>query len=331
MESIKNRREFLKTSALGATAACLGTTSLMGAAGEGKSRIVRVHDSRMLDSSRVINKDAVKPVITQVLTELTGTDSERDAWMKVFPNLKSSDVIGFKVNCINRHLSSHPEVVLPLVDSLVTSLDVNPNNIIIWDRTSRELGRAGYELNTGSEGIRVMGTKEDVGYDDERLVEVNRGETVKPSRILSQMCDYLVNVPVLKDHERSGVTISMKNHYGSIDNPRGCHGDNCDPYIANINKDPLVKEKTKLIFCDAIQGIYEGGPGGTPQWVQNELMAGFDPVALDYVCLNIIERKRKENGLPYIASMAKFIQTGADLGLGTNDINKIEMKQINRA
>jgi uncharacterized protein (DUF362 family) len=326
----KSRRQFIKTSALGATAAYLSTTSGLHAQPGGKSRVVRIHDSRMLDSGRVINKDAVKPVIDDVLTELTGTGSVKDAWMKIFPDLKSSDVIGFKVNCINRHLSSHPEVVLPLVDSLVGSLDMNPNNIIIWDRTAREVARAGYAMNKSGEGIRIMGTKEDVGYDEERLITVNDGETVKPSKILSQMCTYLVNVPVLKDHERSGITISMKNHYGSINSPRDCHGGNCNPYIANINNDPLVKDKTRLIFCDAIQGIYEGGPGGTPQFVQNELMAGFDTVALDYVCLNIIEKQRKKNGLPYIASMAKFIQTGADLGLGTNDINKIDIKTVSR-
>ena len=327
----KTRRQFIKTSALGATAAYLSTASGLRAQAGEKSRVVRIADSRMLDSSRVINTDAVKPVISDVLTELTGTGSVKDAWMKIFPNLQSSDVIGFKINCINQHLSSHPEVVLPLADSLVSSLDMNPNNVIIWDRTSREVARAGYTLNAGGEGIRIMGTKEDVGYDEERLITVNTGETVMPSKILSQMCTYLVNVPVLKDHERSGITVSMKNHYGSIDSPRSCHGGGCDPYIANINNDPLVKEKTKLIFCDAIQGIYDGGPGGTPQFVQNELMAAFDTVALDYVCLNIIEKERNKNGLPYIVSMAKFIQTGADLGLGTNDINRIDMKMVSRA
>jgi len=330
MKKDKNRRQFIKTTALGAAAAYVGAHSNHPLQAAGKSRVVRVHDSRMLDSNSNLDPEAIRPVISDTLTELTDTGTARDAWMQVFPDLKSSDVIGFKVNCINRHLSSHPEVVLPLVDSLVTCLDLNPNNIIIWDRTARELARAGYELNKSSEGIRAMGTKEDVGYDEDRLIEVNDGETVKPSKILSRMCDYLVNVPVLKDHERSGVTISMKNHYGSIDNPRSCHGGNCNPYIANINRDPLVKEKTRLIFCDAIHGIYDGGPGGTPQFVQHELMAGFDPVALDYVCLNIIEKKRNENGLHYIESMAKFIQTGADLGLGTNDINKIDMRLKDR-
>ncbi|MFH1964566.1 MAG: DUF362 domain-containing protein [Acidobacteriota bacterium] len=331
MENRKNRRQFIKTSALGATAAYLGTVSVGSSQTSGeKSRIVRVHDSRMLDSSEKINAETVKPVINDVLTELTGTGSVKDAWMKIFPDLRSSDIIGFKVNCINRYLSSHPEVVLPLTESLVDSLGINPNNIIIWDRTDRELVRYGFVLNKGGDGIRVMGTSEDVGYDENRLIKVNEGVTVRPSKILSQMCTYIVNVPVLKDHERSGVTLSMKNHFGSIDSPRTCHPTNCNPYIPNINRDPLVAEKTKLIFCDAIQGIYDGGPGGTPQWVQNELIAGFDTVAFDYTGMNIIEKKRKENGFPSIASMAEHIQTAADMGLGTNNIENIDVRTVSR-
>ena len=331
MENRKNRRQFIKTTALGATAAYLGTVSVGSSQTSGeKSRIVRVYDSRMLDSSEKVDAEAVKPVINDVLTELTGTGSVKDAWMKIFPDLQSSDIIGFKVNCINRYLSSHPEVVLPLTESLVDSLGINPNNIIIWDRTDRELERYGFVLNKSGDGIRVMGTLEDVGYDDERLIKVNEGVTVRPSKILSQMCTYIVNVPVLKDHERSGVTLSMKNHFGSIDSPRTCHPTNCNPYIPNINRDPLVAEKTKLIFCDAIQGIYDGGPGGTPQWVQNELMAGFDAVAFDYTGLNIIEKKREENGFPSIASMAVHIQTAADMGLGTNNIENIDVRTVSR-
>ena len=147
MENRKNRRQFIKTTALGATAAYLGTVSVGSSQTSGeKSRIVRVYDSRMLDSSEKVDAEAVKPVINDVLTELTGTGSAKDAWMKIFPDLQSSDIIGFKVNCINRYLSSHPEVVLPLTESLVDSLGINPNNIIIWDRTDRELERYGFGL-----------------------------------------------------------------------------------------------------------------------------------------------------------------------------------------
>jgi len=330
MNADSGRRDFLKTTTLGAAAAYVGAHSTHTLEAADKSRIVRIRDTRMLDSAGKVDRAAVKPAIVQALTELTGTDSVKDAWMKVFPELKSTDVVGFKVNCINRYLPAHPGVAIPLAESLVEALDVNPNNIIIWDRTARELSRSGYELNKSDKGIRVMGTKEDSEYDSGRNIIVNDGVTVRPSRILSGMCTYLVNIPVLKDHGIAGVTFSMKNHYGSIDNPRACHRGNCNPYLPNLNSDTLVREKTKLIFGDAIQGIYDGGPHGSPQWAQNELIAGFDTVACDYSAMILIDKKRKEMGLPFIAAKAGYINDAAEKGLGTNDINKIDMRLIER-
>ena len=327
----RNRRDFLKTTALGTAAACLADTRLDAAVPDGaKSRVVRISDTRMLNSAEKVDPAAVKPAIAQALTDLTGSGSVKDAWMKIFPDLQASDIVGFKVNCINRYLSSHPEVVIPLAESLAESIDMNPNNIIIWDRTGRELDRSGYTLNSTGSGIRVMGTRDDSGYDDSRTITVNEGVTVRPSRLLSETCTYLVNIPVLKDHGLAGVTFSMKNHYGSIDNPNACHRGNCNPYIPNLNNDPLVKVKTRLIFGDAIQGIYDGGPHGSPQWAQNELIAGFDTVAVDYTAMILVDKKRKEMGLPYISPKAGYIKTAAEKGLGTNDVNQIDMRLVER-
>jgi uncharacterized protein (DUF362 family) len=52
---------------------------------------------------------------------------------------------------------------------------------------------------------------------------MGNGQTSHLSKILTRMCTYLVNVPVLKDHGKVGITLSLKNHYGTIDNPMDCH------------------------------------------------------------------------------------------------------------
>jgi uncharacterized protein (DUF362 family) len=136
----------------------------------------------------------------------------------------------------------------------------------------------------------------------------------------------------LKDHSISGVSLSLKNHYGSVDSPGALHGNNCDPYIADINNTDPVKEKTRLIVLDASIGIYNRGPDGPPQFRYNSLILGQDPVALDYHCLQIIDEEREKHGLPLIANTgrpAKHIKTAADLGLGTMDPNEMQVIQLN--
>lgn len=76
------------------------------------------------------------------------------------------------------------------------------------------------------------------------------------------MCTYLINVPVLKDYTIAGVTFSMKNHCGLVDNPGSLHGNSCDPYMAELNNTAPIKEKTRLIVMDASLCIYVGGPSG---------------------------------------------------------------------
>lgn len=123
----------------------------------------------------------------------------------------------------------------------------------------------------------------------------------------------------------------MKNHYGSVDNPGSLHGNNCDPYIADLNNTDTIKEKTRLIVLDASVGIYNGGPGGAPQFYYNSLILGKDPVALDYHCLQIIDEERKNHGLQPIANVgrpAKYIQTAAKLGLGTMDPAEMQVIQL---
>jgi uncharacterized protein (DUF362 family) len=266
--------------------------------------------------------------VDEALIALTNAASVQDAWAQVFPELQSTDVIGIKVNCINRRLSSHPEVVYAIAQSLVESLGVNPNNIIIWDRTSRELKRAKYTHNVTDKGVRCLGTSDKIGYDKSFAVEVGNGRQVHLSNILSRMCTYLINVPVLKDHNIAGVTLSLKNHYGSIDRPGSCHGEGCDPYIANLNNTPQIKNKTKLIICDALFGIYKGGPHGSPQWINRQILTSTDPVALDHIGMTLIDQQRREKSIKLISERTKYLLTAAKLGLGNNNPEHIDGIEI---
>ncbi len=322
------RRRFLKTAAVGTAVATLAPELLSGGltlqAAEDVSRVILAAHSRFADTNEKVNLNIARVLLEDALQAFTNTTSIRDAWMRIFPNLQSTDVIGLKVNCINRRLSSHPEVTYAITKSLIAALDMNPNNLIIWDRTSRELQRARYNLNAGAKDVRCLATSDGIGYDKGASVEIGNGKRVRLSTVLTEMCTYLINVPVLKDHSIAGVTLSLKNHYGSIDKPTRGHGSSGDPYIANLNAAPAIRDKTRLIVCDAAFGIYRGGPHGAPQWMNGQLLVTTDPVALDTIGAGLIDQQRRENGMAAASKRAGYLRTAAALGLGIADEGRIE-------
>ena len=293
------------------------------AAQEGVSRVVYVHDDN-LTSGIVPNETLLKPSLLACLKKLTGKSTIAEAWQQILPNYKSGQIIGIKVNCINSSLPSHPQVTNALVSSIV-DFGVPENDIVIWDRTNGELSRCGYNLNTGDSGVRCFGTNSGGwGYDKGKPIKV-AGQTRYLSKILTQLCDYLINVPVLKDHSSAGITLSMKNHYGSVDNPGAMHGNNCDPFIAELNDAFDIKNKTKLIVLDALLGIYLGGPGGAPQFKPNIIAMSSDTVAIDWYGMQLINEERQNRGIGEATGRAKHIQTAEKMGLGTNDKSQIEL------
>jgi hypothetical protein len=64
-----------------------------------------------------------------------------------------------------------------------------------------------------------------------------------------------------------------------------------------------------LHILDGLIGVYEGGPGTWNRtwavWPCRSLFFATDPVALDHVCWDIIERKRVAEGWPRTADMGR--------------------------
>lgn len=292
-----------------------------------RSMLSVITHTKSVDGNGVIDQRIVKSMVDEGMKALTGKSNPRDAWSAIFPSIKSTDVVGIKINCINSRLHSNAEVINAIASGL-NGIGVADNNIIVWDRSDRELKRCGFPLNNGSRGIRFISTP---GYDPNNTVDAgkNRKTKLQLSRILTDQCDHLINIPVLKDHSIAGVTLSMKNHYGTIDRPWSCHSNNCDPFIPQINAADSIKDKTRLIVTDALLGIYEGGPHGSPQWANRQLFFGTDPVALDYSGMLVIEQKRQSEGRRSILRKAHYIQTAAKMGLGTNHPGQITLRTSN--
>lgn len=336
-----SRREFLRSAAItgvGVYGAAALPLDAMAASGAQKSRIVIVTSPNVLvdpeknenthakwaigESDKSIDLQAASGMLLEGVRAFTGAGSDAAAWKKLF---KPSDVVGIKVNCLfAKGASTHPEVVACIIGGLKLA-GVKDENIIIWDRNDRELTRAGYVINRGA-GIKCYGTEGEYEAEPTKIGSFSG----RLSKILTEKITALINVPILKDHSMPGITCAFKNHYGSHNNPGDHHGNGCDPFLAELNSAPAIRDKTRLIICDALKPIANGGPGFRPDfvWDYRSLIIATDPVAMDDQGWQIIEARRKEIGLQPLTETGrppKFIATAASMGLGTNDPAKIEV------
>jgi hypothetical protein len=335
----RSRRQFLRDSlalaAGGSALSCSGepsspsspvAPSAPGVASSSKpALVVRAQRPKVVAASGGFDPAVLDEMLGACLKRLTNTSDFVQAWKSLF---SFKDRVALKINTLGgQGLSTNPAVVEAIVRGLVGA-GVSENNILVWDRFNRELIRAGFKINQGGKGYLCYGTER--SYESDFTSHGKIGGFLSP--LLTRFPTALINVPLVKDHNLAGVAISMKNLYGAIDNPNRYHDNNCDPYLADMSDLPVVRQKMRLILCDALFAQYEAGPAYHPKfrWPANTLMVATDPVALDTIGWQMIEAKRREAGLKPLADVGRpprWLATAASRGLGQNDPARIEVAE----
>ncbi|MBN2359378.1 MAG: DUF362 domain-containing protein [Deltaproteobacteria bacterium] len=323
-----SRRQFLQTGiALGGGLAIgsgiLDATMARAAASAPASRVAVVRRKGVTGKDGGVRADVVKRMVFDAVCRATGLDSPRDAFGSLF---SASDVVGIKVSCLaGKRMSTRPEVALALAEG-VQLAGVKPFNVIVWERSSRELERAGYQIQRESRDLRIMGSDGD--YESQPTDAGSVGGCF--TRIVTRLCTRQISAPVLKDHDLSGVSLGMKNWYGAIHNPNKYHDNNCSPYVADLFGKSVLRERVRLVVCDALFAQCHGGPAYAPDfmWRFEGVIASLDPVAHDAVGARIIEDERRRRGLPALLEdrrPPRWLERAAALGLGTADRQQIKL------
>jgi uncharacterized protein (DUF362 family) len=339
-----SRRDFLKYVGVGA----LGFAAkprLLSAFTRGLSPLADASDVVQCfhdgaTSGSTINEAVVQMMVDESIMALAGIRNVGEAWKTIFPGITDASIIGIKVNCASPQTPTNPEVVRCICNGLaqmnVGGSTFKKNNIIVWERTNSELAAAGFSKYTGSDPdtVRCFGSNESgVGFDTETTLVVANSSNQNPSKILSKIIDYEINAAVLKTHSTSKLTLTLKNHYGSVHNATGLqHTSSCSPAIPSLNqqiRDVVTPNaKDKLFFIDGLFGMYSGGPGGPPNFNPKLLLMSKDPVACDKQGQNVINAERALHSLPPLD--APWIPVAADppYSLGSLDFNLIELNNV---
>jgi uncharacterized protein (DUF362 family) len=291
------------------------------------SRVVLIEDTAAT-TDLTIHADVVQSMVDCGIMNLTQIFDLDEAWKSLLPGITETSVVGIKVGCLNTIMPTHPEVTYAVATSL-QNMDFGgtpfpANNIIIYDRSNTELSASGYTLNTSGTGVRCYGNDSGSGGYTAVTYSVN-GSTQRLSLILKNQVNYVINIAPLKNHTIAGVTLCLKNHYGTCNRPDLMHGGRCNPYIPALNSLNPILNKNMVNICDAIFGIATGGPLGSPQFAVNTLIMSQDIVALDYQGREILAA----NGCNTIG-ISDHVDTAAGdpYNLGTNDPAQMDVVNV---
>jgi len=317
------RRKFIRLgSGMLLSKPVIGLSSVMS---NPESRVVIARDDQKRSSPGGISADRIDKLLETGLQALFDISSSRSAWRKI---IKPELTVGLKVNCLSGRGTTRPALVDALTESLQKA-GIPAERIIIWDRFNSDLEDAGFRINYDRKGIRCYGNDYH-GFTDDFHISGSAASLV--CKTLTDVCDVVINLPVLKDHGIAGVTACMKNFFGAIHNPNKYHLTTGNPYIADVYNFPVIRSKTVIHICDAINAQYEGGPSYMPHWSwpYNSLILSLDPVALDYTGWQIIEDERRRRGLKTLKEAGReplYILTAGDAAhrLGNADPSRIKI------
>lgn len=295
---------------------------------DGISRVVRVRSPLVIGDDGRIDNDILFQMMEAGLEAFAGGNDAESFLRELFGD---DELVGMKINTLaGRGMSTKVEVVY-LLSRLLENSGVAPKKQLVWDRSDRDLKSAGFSINTAG-GTRCFGTDHrGVDYKDELVARGSIGGLL--SRILTDYCSGMINVPILKDHGIAGITCSMKNYFGSIHNPNKYHENACDPYIADLNSLEQIRGRQRLIIVDCLKIQYHGGPAYHPAWAADYggILIATDPVAVDKTGFEIIEELRRKGGKESLKGTKRdpiYINRAAEYGLGTDDTAKIELVEV---
>ncbi len=259
------------------------------------------------DLGKPLGREAARSAISRAVQAAVGEKSAVTAAARLF---QPGDTVGIKVNCLaGRNLSPRVELVEALVD-LIAEAGVDRRRIIVFERSSRELRRAGFSIRDQGPPYRCIGTDND--YDGRPSDSGSIGSCF--AKLVSTECTALVSFGVVKDHDLSGVSAGMKNWYGVIHNPNKYHDNGCDPYIADVARHPFIRDKLRLTVLDGVIAQCHGGPayraGAT--FALGTVAASTDPVAADVWAWQEIEAERARRGMPTLENAGRPVRYSGD-------------------
>jgi hypothetical protein len=313
-----------------------------------RARVVIVQDPEATDAFRP-RAEKIRVMVNRAITNLTEKPNPSDGWRSL---VSERDVVGLKVfSAPGPNSGTRPAVVAAVVEGLLAA-GLPATNIIVWDKQARDLIAAGfYEL---SKHYRIrMASSAEAGYDTDAFYETpllgnlvsGDSEFLKTgpgvgrksfvSKLVSKEITRIINITPLLNHNEAGVSGNLYGlAMGSVDNTVRFESDpeRMATAVPEIYALPSLSDHVVLNIVDALICQYEGSERSLLHYstTLNQLRFSRDPVALDVLSLQELDRQRPGDKAPKMKSHIELYDTNAGLllELGVSDLRRIDVDMV---
>ncbi len=292
-------------------------------------------------------QDIVRQMVEIAITNLTGKSSVSAAWLSL---VSTQDTVGIKVfSEPGPNSGTRPAVVVAVIQGLIAA-GLPPKQIVVWDKHQTDLRLAGYFDIANRLGVRVVGSAE-AGYDEKTFYDTplignlvwgdlefgKKGEGIGRksfvSKLVSSGMTKIINITPMMNNNEVGVfgnLFSLAN--GSVDNFARFDSDHdrMARAVPEIYALPSLSDRVVLNITDALICQYEGEERSLLHYsaILNELRFSRDPVALDVLSLQELDRQRQLAKAPDSKIDLDLYNNASLLELGVSDLKKIDIVDL---
>jgi len=326
--------------------ATAATNNLLPRSSASQARVFIVQDPAATDAFKP-RPNVVSAMVNRAITNLTGKAATADAWRSL---VSTQDIVGIKVFSEPGPNSGTRRAVVAAVIEGLLAAGLPPRQIVVWDKHLVDLRLAGFfELATNYQ-VRIAGSAE-AGYDETNSYstpllgnlawgdfEFGRtgdgiGRKSFVSKLLTQQQTKIINVTPLMNHNEAGVCGNLFSlALGSVDNTMRFESapDRLATAVPEIYALPVLSDRVVLNIVDALICQYEGEERSLLHYstVLNQLRFSRDPVALDVLSLEELERQRQLCSAPSVKTNRELYSNAALLELGVSDPHRIQIIRV---
>ncbi|MCC5931219.1 MAG: DUF362 domain-containing protein [Cyclobacteriaceae bacterium] len=199
--------------------------------------------------------------------------------------------------------------------------DAGAKDVFVFDNTCDNWNRcyenSGIQRAVREAGGRMVSGATESYYQNVQIPNATRIKNAKVHELILNS-DVFINVPVLKHHSSTRLTIAMKNLMGIVWDRQFWHQNDLNRCIAEFTR----FRKPDLNVIDAYAIMMRNGPRGVSTAdvvVSKSLIISPDPVAADAAAAKIFGMEPHEVG---------HIRIADELGVGTMDLSKLNIHRI---